>query len=78
MLRGVGVETHLDLFARIFGEVVIIDRETGEEFVVDMPYMTGRHPCHPHPQLSPDNKKIVYTALSKEDGRTCIKVAYLK
>ena len=59
-------------------EVVIIDRETGEEFVVDMPYMTGRHPCHPHPQLSPDNKKIVYTALSKEGGRTCIKVAYLK
>ena len=59
-------------------EVVIIDRESGEEFVVDMPYMTGRHPCHPHPQLSPDNKKIVYTALDKKDGRICIKVAYLE
>ena len=46
-------------------EVVIIDRATDEEFLVDMPYMTGKHPCHPHPQLSPDNKKIVYTALDK-------------
>ncbi|MCR4719127.1 MAG: oligogalacturonate lyase family protein [Firmicutes bacterium] len=59
-------------------EVVIVDRETDEETVIDMPYMTGKHPCHPHPQLSPDNKKVVYTALDKEGGRTCIKVAYLK
>lgn len=58
-------------------EVVIIDREAGEEFVIDMPYMTGRHPCHPHPQLSPDNKKVIYTALDKESGRICIKIAYL-
>ena len=59
-------------------EVVVIDRENGIESVVDMPYMTGVHPCHPHPQLSPDNSKVIYTALDKEDGRTCIKIAYLK
>ena len=59
-------------------EIVVIDRETDEEVVVDMVYMTGRHPCHPHPQMSPDNKKIIYTALDKESGRICIKVAYLK
>lgn len=59
-------------------EVVVIDTETGEEFVVDMPHMTGVHPCHPHPQLSPDNKKIIYTALDKKSGQTCIKVGYLK
>ena len=58
-------------------EVVVIDREKGREFVVDIPYITGIHPCHPHPQLSPDNNRVVYTALDKEDGRTCIKIAYL-
>ena len=59
-------------------EVIVIDRETGREFLVDMPYMTGVHPCHPHPQLSPDNSKVIYTALDKKDGRTSIKVAYLE
>ena len=59
-------------------EIVVVDRETNEEFVVDMPYMTGSHPCHPHPQLSPDSKKIIYTALDKKSGMTCIKAAFLK
>lgn len=64
-------------YAPLQSEVVVIDKETGEEFVVDMPYMTGVHPCHPHPQLSPDNNKVIYTALDKEQGRTCIKIAYI-
>jgi len=59
-------------------EVVIIDTKTGEEFVADMPYMTAIHPCHPHPQMSPDNSKVIYTALDKENGRTCIKISYIK
>ena len=64
-------------YAPLQSEVVVIDRESGDEFVVDMPYMTAVHPCHPHPQVSPDNSKIIYTALDKENGRTCIKIAYI-
>jgi len=64
-------------YAPFQSEVVVIDRETGIESVIDMPHMTAIHPCHPHPQMSPDNKKVIYTALDKEGGRTCIKVAYI-
>ena len=57
-------------------EVVVIDTETGGEFVVDMPPITAIHPCHPHPQLSPDCDKVLYNALD-ENNRTCVKVACL-
>lgn len=58
-------------------DVVVIDRADNTESVIDSPSITGVHPCHPHPQLSPDNSKVVYTALD-ETGRTCVKIAYLK
>ena len=57
-------------------EIVVIDTETGEETVVDMPPMTAVHPCHPHPQLSPECNKVIYNALD-ENNRTCVKVACL-
>ena len=60
-----------------YSEVVIIDTSDNTETIIDTPEITWNHPCHPHPQLSPDNSKVVYTALD-ETGRTCVKVAYLK
>ncbi len=58
-------------------EVIVVDTKTGEEFCADMPLMTAVHPCHPHPQMSPDSGKVMYTALD-ENKRTCVKVAYIK
>ena len=60
-----------------YSEVVLIDTEDGSETVIDRAKTNWTHPCHPHPQLSPDNSKLMFTALDDE-GRTCVKVAYLK
>ena len=54
----------------IDSQVVVIDRADNSETVVDTVKIKV-HPCHPHPQMSPDNKKVIYTALNSE-GRTCI------
>lgn len=58
-------------------EVVVIDRSDDTETIIDTPEISWNHPCHPHPQMSPDNSKVVYTALD-DKGRTCARVAYLK
>jgi len=60
-----------------YSEVVLIDLNDNSETVIDKAKTNWTHPCHPHPQISPDNKKVVYTALN-EKGRTCVKVAILK
>lgn len=60
-----------------YSEVVLIDRENNTETVIDHAKTNWTHPCHPHPQLSPDNSKLMYTALD-ENGRTCTKIALLK
>jgi len=52
-------------------EVIVINRKTGEEALVCTVPITGSHPCHPHPQLSPDNRYLVYTALT-DSGRTAV------
>lgn len=57
-------------------EVIIINLETNEEFMADDIKITGKHPCHPHPQMSPDSKKVIYTCLN-EKGKTCAKIAIL-
>ena len=44
-------------------EIVVVNIATSEEILVDKVNITGKHPCHPHPQMSPDGKKIIYTAL---------------
>ena len=58
-------------------EVVVIDLEDDSESVVDVVKISGQHPCHPHPQMSPENDKVCYTALD-ENGRTVTKIAFLK
>lgn len=60
-----------------YSEVILINRKTGEETLIDSAKTDWMHPCHPHPQISPDNKKIMYTALT-DKGRTCVKIALLK
>ena len=56
--------------------VVIIDRATGEEQLVDTPHVTFRHPCHPHPQLSPDDKLLAYH-FKNAHGNTAVKICSL-
>lgn len=58
-------------------EVILIDREDNTETLIDTARIYGQHPCHPHPQISRDNSKIIYTALD-DKGRTYVSVAYLK
>ena len=57
-------------------QVVVIDRQTNEEAVIDTVTATS-HPAHPHPQMSPDNQKLIYTTLSA-DGKIYIKVVFLE
>jgi len=65
-----------DTLAPDHNEVVVIDREDGSETVIDR--VKGKaHPAHPHPQMSLDNKKVVYTALD-DAGRTGVKITFLK
>ena len=56
--------------------VVLIDRESGEELLVDTPEVTFRHPCHPHPQLSPCDKRIAYH-FKNADGNVAVKIVSL-
>jgi len=60
-----------------YSEVVVIDIKTGEEVLIDEAKTDWNHPCHPHPQLSFDNNKLMYTAID-ESGRTGVKIAILK
>ena len=53
--------------------VVLIDIKTGEETLVDTPAVTFRHPCHPHPQLSPCDTRLAYH-FKNEHGNTAVKI----
>ncbi len=57
--------------------VVLIDRLTGEEKLMDTPTVTFRHPCHPHPQLSQSDSKLVYH-FKNEYGNTAVRIAFLE
>ena len=57
--------------------VVLIDKATGEEKLMDTPCVTFRHPCHPHPQLSPSDSKLVYH-FENEHGNTAVRIAFLE
>ena len=59
-----------------FSEVVLMDIEKNTEEIIDVVHSTGKHPCHPHPSISPDSKVVVYTAF--EDGKIVAKLAFLK
>lgn len=56
-------------------DVVVIDQSDGSETVIDN-VKVNVHPRHPHPQMSPDDKTVIYTAIT-DDGRTSIKVTSL-
>lgn len=56
--------------------VVLINLETGEESLVDTPTVTFRHPCHPHPQLSPKDTHLTYH-FKNENGRVAVKIVSL-
>jgi len=60
-----------------YSEVILIDRNDDSEILIDNAKTDWRHPCHPHPQLSLDNSKLAYTALD-DNGRVCVKIAYIK
>lgn len=57
-------------------EVVLADIENKTEEIIDVVHSNGRHPCHPHPSISPDSKVVAYTAF--ENGRIVAKFAFLK
>ena len=53
--------------------VVLIDLTSGEELLVDTPSVTFRHPCHPHPQLSPMDTRLIYH-YKNEYGNTAVQI----
>ena len=57
--------------------VVLIDLTSGEELLVDTPSVTFRHPCHPHPQLSPEDTRLAYH-YKNEHGNTAVKICTLE
>ena len=57
-------------------EVVLADLTNKTEEIIDVVHSTGKHPCHPHPSLSPDSKVAAYTAF--ENGKIVAKFAFLK
>jgi Tol biopolymer transport system component len=52
-------------------EIIIINLETKEERCVAKADMNWTHPCHPHPQINPDNTVVCFTMLDK-NGRTTV------
>ena len=59
-----------------WSEIILVDRESGEQKLIDIAPTTKKHPCHPPPILSPDNKKIAYTSLDSR-GNTCVKITFI-
>jgi Tol biopolymer transport system component len=56
--------------------VVLIDLKNGEEKMIDTVSTTFKHPCHPHPQISPNQRKIIYH-FSNDRKKCCVRVANL-
>lgn len=66
-------DTQSDIFK---SEVYVIDVNTGEELLAGVADTDWVHPCHPHPQMSPDDKRVIYTSLN-EKGRTVVNIVNL-
>jgi Tol biopolymer transport system component len=54
-----------------YSEVVYVDLEHKTEKIVAEAKTTWVHPCHPHPQFSPNCQRICYTTLN-EAGKVCV------
>ncbi|MCL2508681.1 MAG: oligogalacturonate lyase family protein [Oscillospiraceae bacterium] len=52
-------------------EVICVDLERGTETLVARAASTWKHPCHPHPQFSPDADQICFTTRG-EHGKVCV------
>lgn len=57
-------------------EVVLADIKEKTETVIDVVHANSKHPGHPHPSMSPDGSKVVYTAV--DNGKITTKIAYLE
>ena len=53
--------------------VILIDMLTGDEKKIAETRTDWIHPCHPHPQMSPQLDKVIFTGMN-DAGRTCIKL----
>lgn len=60
----------------IDSKVVVIDLADNTETVIDE-VKVKTHPAHPHPQMSTDNKKVIYNAINSQ-GKVCIRCAELE
>ncbi len=63
-------------WAKGMSEVVVVDPADHTETLIDTALSTN-HPNHPHPQLSPDASRLIYTSLD-ERGRSVMKAAFLE
>lgn len=63
-------------WAKGMSEVVVVDLADHTETLIDTARSTN-HPNHPHPQLSPDASRLIYTSLD-ERGRSVMKAAFLE
>ncbi|MGI5893888.1 MAG: hypothetical protein ACOX6P_04765 [Candidatus Merdivicinus sp.] len=59
-----------------FSEVVYLNPEKQIEAVAAIAPTDWTHPCHPHPQFSPDGMKLCFTALS-QSGKTQVGIVDL-
>ena len=58
-------------------EIILIDQEKKTEIPIDKVKVMPVHPCHAHPQMSPDNNKISYTML-RENGDIAVRIACME
>lgn len=57
--------------------VVLIDTESKSEREIDTVKTNFKHPCHPHPQVSRDGKRIIYHLLG-DDGMIKVRLKYIE
>ena len=58
-----------------YSEVIAIDKSDNSETLIDEALTNWTHPCHPHPQYSPDSSKLVYNVLNKKANTCYVKIA---
>lgn len=58
-------------------KIILLDTNTGAETEIDSVKSTFKHPCHPHPVISPNGNVLTYHVLS-DSGMTAVRFAVLK
>ena len=49
-------------------DVILIDRKSGEEMLIEKAPSRKSHPNHPHPSISPDNSVLIYNVKIDSDA----------